>query len=169
MRKGPASFLLRHFSPPENKSDLTFAKSQIIFLGLNSRVGQMVIVLPMGVVYEDSIIQYALSSSNRPKGAIFELASEARLTVQSPLSLVALAQNRRPEPRPKGNQRALVAFSLILHIHSPLVLPPPGGTPHVPSLDEHREKGSLCIPLQGFPAIPSRSPVPSLRIPPLPT
>ena len=51
----------------------------IIFLGLNNRVGQMVIVLPMGVVYEDSIIQYALSSSNRPKGAIFKLASEARL------------------------------------------------------------------------------------------
>ena len=50
-------------------------------------------------------------------------------TVQSPLSLVALAQNRRPEPRPKGAKALHVAFSLILHTLPLFILRREGTSP----------------------------------------
>jgi len=58
---------------------------------------------------------------------VYQRYNNLIFTVQSHLSLVVLAQNRRPEPRPKGKRS--VAFSLIPHTLPLFILPQEGGVP----------------------------------------
>ena len=96
--------------------------------------------------------------------------AHAMLVAGPPLSLVDFGSEPRARTGARTGGEALLWHSLSFFIHTLSARAPSiGGHSHAPFLRDCREKGFLYTPLQGFPAIPSRSLVSSVLPHPLPS